>query len=195
LEAHPSHLQPVQLPLTGFFSHFQNNEIKYNLYNERVIVQGGLEPFQLWLSQLLLIFFENHPVDEEALFTLVVWLQDAVLNGLCDSKESKYNLILVILDEVERRKANFHFENIHSNHFESDMGMPEINDQVEVGSFFNWIENATNILFKRNGNVRETYFAIMQVVNLHLFKQSDEIFLDSLHYLAGSLQLNITAQP
>ena len=85
----PSEAQPIRLPISGFFQDFPNNVIKYNLFNQRSFVEGGLSDFQLVLSKLLLAFFDDHEVDEDAIFTLMVNLNESILKGLCQNQSSK----------------------------------------------------------------------------------------------------------
>ena len=185
LAEHPSGSRDVQLPITGFFTDFPNNQVKYNLYNERVIMRGELAGFQLALSKILLVFFEDHPVDDDALFTLMVYLQETLLNALCDPKESKDELIAALIAEMKRKDID-HLPGIGElKHLESLPEMNEISGAPEIDKLLHWFEKTANVLYVKSGNKMGTFFTIMQIIHLHLFKSIHEISLDSLDYLAG----------
>ncbi len=185
LAEHPSDYRDVQLPVTSFFTDFPVNQIKYNLYNERVIMQGGLAGFQLVLSKILLVFFEDHPIDDDALFTFVVYLQEALLDALCDTKESKDELMTALIAEMKRRDID-HLPGIGElKDWEILPDMKEISGAPEIDKLLRWFEKAANMLYVKSGSKKGTFFTIMQIIHLHVFKNIYEIFLDSLNYLAG----------
>ncbi len=188
LEKNPSNVHPVRLPISGFFADFTNNQIKYNLYNERVIMPGELAAFQLALSKILLKFFDDHPVDDDALFTLVVCLQEALLNALCDPHQSKQELISVLIAEVKRRNVIPQMKLIELKYSKLLPNTEEINGVPAIHKLLHWFEKAARTLYVRGGNKVATYFAIVQIIQLHLSKIYHKIFLDSLEYLAESLK-------
>jgi hypothetical protein len=185
LAEHPSASRDVQLPITSFFADFPDNQIKYNLYNARVIMRGGLAGFQLALSKILLVFFEDHPVDGDALFTLVVYLQEALLNALSDTWESKQELIAILIAEMKQRDID-HLPGIGElKDWEVLPDMKEISGAPEIDKLLHWFEKAANTLYVKSGSKTGTFFIVMKMIHLHLFKNVYEIFLDSLDYLSG----------
>ena len=191
LKQNPSAPHPLQLPITGFFQDFPPNEVKFNLYNERVIAPGTLSQFQLVLSQLMLIFFEDHAIDDDALFTLVVFLQNAILNGLCDTEESKSHLISGLVSALEKREVDSHFELFELEYFERPCETPGIKDRADIDHLFFQFKSATTMLNEMTQNPAGTYFIIHKIVREHLFKLPNEIFIDSLKYVKESIQQKI----
>jgi hypothetical protein len=185
LTENPSDPRQVQLPITSFFTDFPNSQIKYNLYNERVIMHGGLAGFQLALTKILLVFFEDHPVDDDALFTLVVYLQEALLKALCDTRKSKQELIAILIAEMKRRDIDHLPGTGELKYLEIYPDINEISGKPELDKLLDWFEKGANMLYMKSGSKIGTFFTIIQIINLQVFKNIYEIFLDSLDYLAG----------
>ena len=74
LRDHPSKQYPANAAVTGLFLNFPNNYLRYNLYPSSEVASEELKPLHKVLSELLLSFFGNHPLNEEALFTFSLYL-------------------------------------------------------------------------------------------------------------------------
>jgi hypothetical protein len=179
----------VQFPITGFFADFPANEIKFNLYNERFIAPQGLSQIQAVLSQILLVFFEDHLVDDDALFTLMVFLHEAILDGLSDTKESKFALILDLIEEIKNREKYARID-LFELQAPGDLQIPPTDAQPGMENLSIWFEYAAYLLNQKIGKAIETYFIILRIQE-HLMRVSDEIFLDSLNMLQTPFNLKL----
>lgn len=188
LSENPSNSKPVQLPLTGFFADFPNNRIKYNLYNERTIKPEELAIFQYLLSKILLVFFEDHMVDDDAVFTLVVYLQEQIINALCDTSESREDLVQLLIAKSKKRSSENVRNEADLKYFPILADNQDIYETSGIDHLLRGFENATNSLYAQSGDKIVTYFTVIRVIQLHIFDISSETFLDSLEYLSGSYQ-------
>lgn len=192
LTGNPSTLVAQRSPITAFFIDFPNNQIRYNLFNQRSVMPAGLYTFQVLISNILLVFFEDHPVDDDAVFTLVVYLQQAILNGICITEELKQEFCLIAMNQM---KANQH-------------AIPA--DMIEIQSFPPWndferyllepqtldtlleeFETASHMLYLHTGNLLSSYFTILRMIQLQLFKIPGEVFFDSLDHLHLSTEYEL----
>jgi hypothetical protein len=110
IKQHPSSDRKIQVPVKSFFTDFPSNVIKYNLYNERSIIDGGLSQLQIVLSKILLTFFDDHEVDDDGLFTLMVMLNHAILNGLCENEHAKTSLLKLLPSTLGQEIDEYHFD-------------------------------------------------------------------------------------
>jgi len=189
LIGNPSISQSRRFPITGFFTDFPNNEIRYNLFNQRAIMPAGLYSFQILLSNILLIFFEDHPVDDDGVFTLVTYLQIAILDGICTTEEFKREFCLIAMNQMKNNNKlipadMIDIQPVHLlDEFEGDLMEPG-----DIDELFEDIEKASRILSMHTGNLLSSYFTILHIIQLQLFRIPAEVFFDSLDHLRMSHQ-------
>jgi hypothetical protein len=180
VKENPSPLLPVQFPIKRFFADFPNNVMKYNLFNERSFVPTGLNKFQLAISQLLLTFFDDHVVDDDAVFTLIINLNRSFLNGVCDDDESKLKLIEVLKLAIAREKNECAVLEIP----DSFKQLPIFRNEFDPEETLQWLQDASTLLVQEVGDEIDAYLIMLRMVKLHL-KLENEFFMDALHYLSS----------
>jgi len=183
MEKHPSFTHRLQLPITSFFLDFPSNSIQYNLYSERNIAPGGLSHFQVLLSQIMLQFFEDHAVNDEGIFTLIIWLQEAILNGLSNVGRSKHDLIEEIIDQMKQREHAVVLEPYQLEATEPFEDLESYMVNANLENLFLQIDLLAVLLNDRLQDPIEVYFVLLRLMREHLLKLSNEVILASLNYL------------
>jgi len=101
LRENPSGVPAVEMPVTSFFMDFPYDEIRYNLFNERYIMNEGMEPVQRLLSDTLLTFFEDHPVDEEGIFNLLLYLLREIIQNMYPDERDRQGFCLQVMRVIQ----------------------------------------------------------------------------------------------
>jgi len=180
MNTNPSATPSIELPVKSFFVNFPNNVIKYNLFNERSFAPAGLSKFQVALSQLLLTFFDDHPIDDEGLFTLLVYLNRCFVTNICGYAEIKLNLIKRLIMVARDQNYEYALPEIE-DHFTDVTCIASTSDYREL---LNWIQEELKVLLNETSDEIEAYLIFLQTIQLHLVKLDSSFFLDALHYLA-----------
>ena len=180
MNMNPSPIMPIELPVRSFFADFPNNVIKYNLFNERSFAPAGLSKFQIALSQLLLTFFDDHPIDDEGLFTLLVYLNRCFIANIRGNAETKLNLIKHLIRVIRNKTSDFTIPEVE-DHFRTVIS---INSTSDFEQSLNWIKEASNVLLREVGDEIEAFLIFLQIIQLHLVKLDNSFFVDALRHLA-----------
>ena len=190
MERHPSFSQRLQLPITSFFLDFPSNSIQFNLYSESSIATGGLSQFQVMLSQIMLQFFDDHPIDQEGIFTLIIWLQEAILNGLSNTDRPKHELIAEIISQMHERKSSSELKpyQLEETDLFEELQPFMVNSNLE--NLFLQIDLFTVLLNDRLKNPIQVYFILLRLIREHLPKLSNEIVLESLQHLNSPVSID-----
>lgn len=194
LSQNPSDERMVTKPITTFFADFPNNQIRYNLFDGHYILDGGLRDFQLLLSKILFVFFPDHPVDEEGIFTLLVFLNKAMLENLCATKEERVDLCRNIMNKlIENNKEipDIHMEDVVFPKLISKLSYEEENEHTLLKAF----GKACSELFDYSGQLITSYFTVLSIIQLHLFKKNQSVFFDSLEYILCTEQNEAIEKP
>ena len=190
IDRHPSISQRLQLPVTSFFLDFPNNSIHFNLFNESSIAPGALAQFQELLSQIMLQFFGDHAVDEEGIFTLLVWLQEAILNGLSNLDRSKLELISQITAQLNEKDTALELKPYQLEEADRFQELQAFTDDCNLENLFLQVELLTVLINDRLDRPIEVYFFLLRLMREHLLKLSDEIVFQSLQYLSSSVPVD-----
>ena len=183
LRDHPSETRPVSLPIRSFFCDFENNTIKYNLFNERLIMIGRLEIFQSLLSKLLLILFEDHPINDEGLFTLIVYLQKSILEGLCSTDGEKQQLVLEVSKLINRNGIKLQYGTLKQADYIGNFKRKNAICDIDIQTILSKFELAAKNYQEEILDKVKSFLTILNVIQLQLFKIDDAIFLEALDYL------------
>ena len=183
MEKNPSPTLPVQLPIKSFFADFPNNVIKYNLFNERSFAPEGLSKFQMAISQLLLTFFDDHAVDDDAIFTLIVSLNRSFLHAVCVDNESEFYLIEDLVHVISNGNNEYQIPQI-SDHFKP---LASVDSHFNFEDTMDWLQEASLKLAQEAGNKIDAYLAILRVMKLHLLKLDNSFYTGALSCLVNSM--------
>jgi hypothetical protein len=190
MDEHPSITHRLQLPINSFFLDFPSNSIQYNLYSERSIAPGGLSHFQVLLSQIMLQFFDDHPVDDEGIFTLAIWLQEAILNGLTSLNQSRQELIAQIIAYLERKEIPCDLQPYQLEETGLFEDLQPYMENANLENLFLQLELVTVICQDRLQNAVEVYFLLLRLMREHLLKLPNEVFLEALYHVYNSVQVD-----
>lgn len=189
LDKNPSRIEPLTLPITGFLLDFTNNEIRYNLFSERAILSDSLLRFQVLLSKIILVYFEENSVNRNNVFDLVIRLQHAILNGICETKELKQGLCLAVMRQLKKTSNNITDSMIEVGHVSGlspDETSPTLIPSLSI--LLSDFEKASRVLYKQNGQTLKIYYTILSVIQLHLFRINGVIFYDSIEHIYNAME-------
>jgi hypothetical protein len=193
LRENPTEARPVVLPINGFFTDFENNSVKYNLFNERLILTCRLAIFQSLISNLLLHFFHEHPVDEDGLFTLVVYLQRGILNGLCTNQKEKIDLLITISKQVKDKGIKLEYEVLlRADHINPNYTREDLQGIGNIETILSKFELAAKAYQKENPGKANNFLIILNIIYQQLGKPDVSIFLEAFQYLFIELKKSST---
>jgi hypothetical protein len=192
----PSKHTPIKIPVTSFFCDFENNEIRYNLFNQNVLLPGRLSKFQELLSKILLVFFKDREVNHAGIFQLLVALQKATLKGLCISREDQLNLMKTIISMIAENENSIPktisvSEKIVRDTSTSESFVELPNTETLLGFF----ETAVKKYEEVNQDVAGSFLTILYIIQLHLFKVNGIIFKEVLEYLIKVTTADLSQRP
>lgn len=187
LKKMPSDPKPSNLAMTYFFSDFPVNELRYNLFKVDVVLPGPLLRLQEIISLILLAVLSEKQLSKSILEQLVMKVQASIFNALCNTELVKQKLCIeaisrlkltgnVITDEMIDMK----FPSKHFDH----------SDLIEYSSaedLFSIFERAVRELYTHHGRLLNTYFTVISVVQLHLFKVDGIVFYESLQMMHNQM--------
>jgi hypothetical protein len=185
---YPSAEAKVAQRITSFFADYPNNLVKFNLFDKTVIKHEQLAPLQSCVSRLLLHFFEDHPIDEEGLFTFILYMQHATVSALKPvgvTYKDFYGDILSAMNRSPEFKTN---------------NLIEVDDEgeaLELDMFDDAPENIATLLKEYIQLVRDfndrslselsLYFRLMSALKIHLFHIPDRIFFTAASTVSNAL--------
>ena len=193
LRDNPTEPRPQILPINGFFTDFENNTVRYNLFNERSIMNCRFAIFQSFISKLLFRFFEDHPVDEDGLFTLIVYLQQSILTGLCSNQKEKINVLVAVSKQINENGIKLEYELLLQADRSNTNSTTEAFDGIpDVQTILSKFEQAVKAYQKENLGKAGSFLILLNIIHQQLGKPDTSIFLDAIQYLYTDLKKSST---
>ena len=160
------------MPVTGFFADFPANEVRYNLFNEKVLRYGNTGIIQRHLSDLIFNFFDNRRVDDKTLLSLAIYLHRYLLNVFFPDIKVRQAFIESIMKDHpainpgNTRAVAREFNNTKINTI--------LKRRPAARRLLAGLANASKKLLMETTNITLAYNAIAAIIQLHLFKIPDQ---------------------
>lgn len=182
LAENPSPAWAGGMPTRSFFMDFPTDQVKYNLFDERCILPPGLEHLQRLLSSILCEFFEDHPVDDEGIFTLLNYLQREILEHAFDTPGERMKFCSHIINELSTADSDIPEGKPARGAFRQPAAFQEsaADDVFDLLARFG---EAGAALCRSDADAVKAYLTLLHLIQLHLFKIPRQEFLASLHEL------------
>jgi hypothetical protein len=188
----PSEKGAVSFPIQSFFADYPNNNIKFNLFDKTVIIHPDVSRIQAITSNILLAFFDEHPVDDDAVFTLVLYLQYAAISALTTNNQAKLDFYEHVINAMNKH-SNYQFVSANKEERldeEVDLDMLALLPE-HLLNLINQFQEEVKRLAERGGSDARLYFTIMSVLQLHLFKIPEQVFFDAAYMMRRQLKQEI----
>ena len=186
LRENPAREKELDLPINSLFKNFPTNQFHYNLFNQHALMQDGLIVYQDILSKILLQFFDDHPVDEDGLFTLMIYLLEALLDGMCTNSVIKKRCCLQLMRVIQDNEFNLPaiegYENVPLRH----MRKCSLSRLGDLSVHLKNLESASEILNRIAGDLIKSHITIMKIIQLQLFNVPGKLIFDSLCHIYHS---------
>jgi len=183
LAKNPSAVQAGGMPIGSFFMDFPHHQVKYNLFDEVYILPRGLEHIQGLLSTILCKFFEDHPVDGEGIFTLLIYLQREIIEHAFSKASERMEFCSHIVNDLARDESDKVESSSHREEFRQPVVFQETEGQEDVFDLLSRFGEACAALCRSDRDAVKVYTTLLHLIQLHLFKIPRQEFLTSLSEL------------